>query len=508
MPLGTTNRIRTVFTVFRFGIKKLNNKNSFRNPEHTLQVYNRKNQTLEMSFLRVQWKRALLLFLLLQTFLLFSQPEGDSVILNIPYISGTIVIDGKTDDWHKDNSVTFSDTALFFHTPAEFPFDVEMEKMAAESLPSRSRNTVYAMYCWNLSGLYFAFRVEDRHLMAEISEGNDNPESYLNDGIEIYIDTRNDSKTKMDLNDYQFLVDIVPNHIIFKGDRKLQDSLTFSVPKEYGLNIFIEKAVSLTGTLNDTLSDDEGFVIEVRVPFEAIGIVPESGIKFRLDLCNNDNDYFLADFDKPEMKAVLRPFSWTGYQNFGFPGYWKTARLTGNPDWFEALPASEKKTWLIAFIGLTLITILILGFLMYRMNRMKRLPTQTELSPAGFLFIRSEENTEPPVSVNRNLLQKATDFIAANSTKSLNSEEVAQNLGITLRKLQRITKEEMQCTPTGFIYLVKLNLAADYLKNKRGNISETAYEFGFSDPSYFSKIFKKHFGVSPAEYLDKNDKPL
>jgi AraC-like DNA-binding protein len=110
--------------------------------------------------------------------------------------------------------------------------------------------------------------------------------------------------------------------------------------------------------------------------------------------------------------------------------------------------------------------------------------------------------------MNRNLLQKATDFIAANRTQSLNSEEVARNLGISLRKLQRITKEEMQCTPTSFIYIVKLNLAAEYLKGRKGNISETAYNFGFSDPSYFSKIFKKHFGVSPADYLDKNDKPL
>jgi len=458
--------------------------------------------------MRVKWMRASLIFFLLQTLLLYSQTEGDSVVLNIPYISGTIVIDGKTDDWNKDDSITFSDTAIFFHTPAEFPFEGEMEKLAAEAVSSRSRNTVHVMYCWNLSGLYFAFRVEDRHLMAEIREGNDNPDTYLNDGVEIYIDSRNDSKAKMDMNDYQFLVDIIPNHIIFKGDRKLQDSLSFSVPKEYGLNILIEKAVSLSGTVNDTLSDDEGFVIEVRIPFEAIGIVPESGMKFGLDLCNNDNDYFLADYDKPELKAVLRPFSWTGFNNFGFPGYWKTIRLTGNPGWFEALPASEKKTWLSAFIVLSLITIFILGFLMYRMKRMKRLPTQTELAPAGFLFIRGEKNNEPPVSMNRNLLQKATDFIAAKSTQSLNSEEVAQNIGITLRKLQRITKEEMQCTPTSFIYLVKLNLAADYLKNKRGNISETAYEFGFSDPSYFSKIFKKHFGVSPAEYLDKNDRPL
>jgi AraC-like DNA-binding protein len=437
-----------------------------------------------------------------------SQTESGDVVIEIPYEQSTIQIDGAIDDWSEFSSLTFSDTALYFHTPVEFPFEGEMEKMATKALLSRSRNTVSAMCCWNLSGLYFAFRVEDRHLMAEIREGNDNPEMYYNDGIEIYIDTKNDSKAKMDLNDYQFLVDIVPSHIVFKGDRKLQDSLSFSVPKEYGLNILIEYAVSQSGTVNDTLTDDVGFTMEVRLPFEAIGIIPKSGMKFRLDLCNNDNDYFLAEYEETDIHAALRPFSWSGFNNFGYPGYWKTVTLTGSPGWFEALPASEKKTWLIAFIALSLLTITILGFLMYRLNRLKRLPAQTEVAPSGFLFIGGEKNPGPSVSMNRNLLQKATDFIAANRTQSLNSEEVARNLGISLRKLQRITKEEMQCTPTSFIYIVKLNLAAEYLKGRQGNISETAYNFGFSDPSYFSKIFKKHFGVSPADYLDKNDKPL
>lgn len=446
---------------------------------------------------------AIIFFLLMEP--LLSQTNPDTEAISIPYNQQTISIDGKTGDWHDYSSVTFSDTALFFHTPEEFPFEGEMEKLTEVQIPPRSRNTVHAMACWNLTGLYFAFRVDDRHLMAEIRQGNDNPESYLNDGIEIYIDARNDSKSKMDLNDYQFLVDIVPNHIIFKGDRKLQDSLSFSVPKEYGLNILIEKAVSLTGTINDTLRDDDGFIIEVRIPFEAVGIVPQTGMKFRLDLCNNDNDFFLAEYDNPVIKAVLRPFSWTGFNNFGYPAYWKTVQLTGAPGWFDAMSSAEKKIWLIVFIGLSLFTLAIMGALLYRLKRMKRLPTQTEVAPSGFLFIRGNQDTDASPSLNGKLLQKATDFIAAQSSQNLNSEEVARNLGVSLRKLQRITKEEMQCTPTSFIYLVKLNLAADYLRNKKGNVSETAYEYGFSDPSYFSKLFKKHFGVSPAEYLENND---
>jgi histidinol phosphatase-like enzyme len=81
--------------------------------------------------------------------------------------------------------------------------------------------------------------------------------------------------------------------------------------------------------------------------------------------------------------------------------------------------------------------------------------------------------------------------------------ELAKNLGLSLRTFQRITREELHVTPTNYIYIVKLNLAADFLKAKAGNVTEAAYRFGFSDPSYFSRQFKKHFGVSPTEYIQK-----
>ncbi|MBO8485222.1 MAG: helix-turn-helix domain-containing protein, partial [Bacteroidetes bacterium] len=30
------------------------------------------------------------------------------------------------------------------------------------------------------------------------------------------------------------------------------------------------------------------------------------------------------------------------------------------------------------------------------------------------------------------------------------------------------------------------------------------YKVGFSDPGYFSRSFKKHFGLSPADYIKEN----
>jgi AraC-like DNA-binding protein len=45
-----------------------------------------------------------------------------------------------------------------------------------------------------------------------------------------------------------------------------------------------------------------------------------------------------------------------------------------------------------------------------------------------------------------------------------------------------------------------MNYAKNLLKSGE-NISETAYAVGFSDPGYFSKVFKKHFNINPSDYV-------
>jgi AraC-like DNA-binding protein len=50
--------------------------------------------------------------------------------------------------------------------------------------------------------------------------------------------------------------------------------------------------------------------------------------------------------------------------------------------------------------------------------------------------------------------------------------------------------------------------AALLLTESRSNISDIALETGFTDPKYFSRCFKKHFGLSPSEYIINPNKPL
>ena len=64
------------------------------------------------------------------------------------------------------------------------------------------------------------------------------------------------------------------------------------------------------------------------------------------------------------------------------------------------------------------------------------------------------------------------------------------------RKLKAVTGWSVN----SLIREVRITEAKKKLKNPEMNISEIAYQLGFSDPLYFSKYFKKEVGVAPVQY--------
>jgi signal transduction histidine kinase/DNA-binding response OmpR family regulator/ligand-binding sensor domain-containing protein len=76
-------------------------------------------------------------------------------------------------------------------------------------------------------------------------------------------------------------------------------------------------------------------------------------------------------------------------------------------------------------------------------------------------------------------------------------EEMNMSRSTLTRKLQALTNQ----APVEFIRTMRLKRGADLLRMGFGNVSEVAMEVGFSNPSYFSKMFKNIYHLSPAEYL-------
>ena len=438
----------------------------------------------------------------------FAQSKEQEV-LEIPYSKSSISVDGKLHDWKNRLIVSFADTLSKLNPAPNRPLApfYEVWYDYSQTLPPMSKNEVEVWMCWDLVNLYFAFQVSDKHLFAQAGSEERYPDLHLNDGIEVYMDTRFDSEMKMDINDYQFTVDVAGNSVVLRGDRDLMAKEDQAVPKAAGQNIYYQYEVVLFGSLNDE-SEDDGYLVELAIPFAAIGLKPETGLKFKLDLCCNDMDHPLDGLTSKEDKAKRYwSFNMSGISDFGYPETWHEAELTGNPGRFDALTGPIYRRWFriyMSVLGATLLLILLLG---YRMKKLKQMPARVSMMPSKVLLVEKQSFTEKSeLSPSEQLLKKGTNYISDNHSEEMHSEQLAANLGVSLRKLQRITKEELNTTPTNFIYMVKLNLAAEFLKNKKGNVSETAYEFGFSDPGYFSRLFNKHFSMSPAEFMKPKNK--
>ncbi len=408
----------------------------------------------------------------------------------IPYQKNEIVVDGFLNDWKKYEISTFVDTiknrcGVFINDLKSVYWEEADFDLIS---PPKSKNKVSVYYYWNKNYLNIAFKVMDKHLHANVPFYEKYPKIYLNDGIEFYIDTKNDSKNKMDINDYQFLVDIKGQSLVYRGDRKLMKQDTLAVPKDFGQNVMFKSAVNVL---------DSGYIVEMAIPFASIGIEAVENYSIKIDLCNNDLDHEIpssAAYD--DRYALAWSFNCNGQCDFGYPEYWRVIKLKGHPSILERTIDNYKGFWFFSLNISILLSLGIISFLILRMIKLQKMPKALEVHIEKTMT--SEIETE-----NQKLLNKAKQYILDMKNEPINSEELSKVLGISLRKFQRITREEMNCTPTNYIYIIKLSLAAEFINKGLGNVSQAAYEFGFSDPAYFSKLFKKHYGVSPKEFKTK-----
>jgi len=105
------------------------------------------------------------------------------------------------------------------------------------------------------------------------------------------------------------------------------------------------------------------------------------------------------------------------------------------------------------------------------------------------------------ITRTRKIAEAAKNYIDTHyPDKDLNISKVASNVYVNSSYLRAIYKKEFGITINEYITNVRMKNAREYLKTGNLKLSEISDLVGFSDASYFSKCFKKYFGVSPSEY--------
>ena len=102
-------------------------------------------------------------------------------------------------------------------------------------------------------------------------------------------------------------------------------------------------------------------------------------------------------------------------------------------------------------------------------------------------------------------LQRAVRNINANYAQPLHLSQLAELCEVSAGYLSRLFSEHLNTTFIDYLNTVRLNVAEERLIENRMPIKEIAYSVGYQDPNYFSRIFKKHKGLSPTSYLTRKD---
>ena len=117
---------------------------------------------------------------------------------------------------------------------------------------------------------------------------------------------------------------------------------------------------------------------------------------------------------------------------------------------------------------------------------------------------QADKLVQPQVKGNDELLMerimKSVNKNLGNS--NFNVDMLMQDVGISRAQLHRKMKEMTGLSTSEFIRNIRLEQAARLLREQKINITQVAYTVGFSNLAHFSTIFRKHFGVSPSEYIE------
>lgn len=136
-------------------------------------------------------------------------------------------------------------------------------------------------------------------------------------------------------------------------------------------------------------------------------------------------------------------------------------------------------------------------------SRVEKISTVTSLGNLNWEMIHAYAEAVHRIRENpkmSRISQECCDFIEKNFQKPLKLSDIAESVGYTEYYLSRRFYKEMGIRLLDYLKDVRLNHAKILLITTNLGIQEISDRLQFSSRSYFSKVFQKKIGMSPAEY--------
>ncbi|NLK28443.1 MAG: response regulator transcription factor [Clostridiales bacterium] len=141
----------------------------------------------------------------------------------------------------------------------------------------------------------------------------------------------------------------------------------------------------------------------------------------------------------------------------------------------------------------------------------KKLMNAEELREAMGIIVDFVNNVNQEITNSRSdntdiRIKKAVQYIEDNYGNKITLDDIAGHVGISKYYFSVLFKKEKGITFSNYLNSVRIEKAKQLLKNPQVTVNDVAYEFGFNDPQYFSKTFKKYTGMTVTEYRSRYER--
>jgi len=119
----------------------------------------------------------------------------------------------------------------------------------------------------------------------------------------------------------------------------------------------------------------------------------------------------------------------------------------------------------------------------------------------AYLMKQSLADFKSVKSKNTIFCSKVFLYILEHYSEDITSKQIAEALSYNQSYFCRNFKKNFSCSFSDYLTTYRISMARIFLEEGKCSVTDIALKCGFNTPSYFTKCFKKSFGILPSEYI-------
>ncbi len=117
------------------------------------------------------------------------------------------------------------------------------------------------------------------------------------------------------------------------------------------------------------------------------------------------------------------------------------------------------------------------------------------------LYLLKSMRPKYVMSANQKKIQPAVDYLIRNYASRITNEELAAQTDFSSSYFRKLFRDIYGVSPLEYLKEIRMSKAKEMLRSSEGSISEIAAALGYANVYDFSRTFKRETGLSPSAYI-------